>query len=690
MVKHDMVYNYSRPGRIRQFSDWLLPIAVFVASFSLYLKTMALSIFWDDSAAFAASNYILGLPHSPSFPLYTLLGRLFNLIPNLTPAYAANLMSALFAAASVTLFYLLMKQFVEVPVIQAASSKRKLGNKTIELGHAVSDAEMRTAEVETISKPAIVILPALMVTFLFAVTLPVWLSAVRAEVYSLHLALTLAAVVVILQAITANKKRLFYLGLWFYALTFANHPLLALAFAPAFAYLIIANFSMLGLRPATIGLVCLFFVASFSVYLYLPFRSALQPAINWGRPDNLDAFVAAITRSSDLSNISQITLAPDYAQRLRQLGQFMQGQIGWPFIGLALLGFIGVYKISRRHFLFFPLAVIGNLAVVLWAADFNPRNFDLINYLAPVTALILIISAAGILYLLRTRVVAAQASIAVAILAAAYFYISWSNNYSRADLSRVEAPDILSHEIVRTVPPGSLLIVAEDDVLLPLWYSAYADSTASGVAVVSAGAMINPKYRQQLFVNFPSLIYPANFNNDQPGKADLLAAALCKLNSSDRAVYVQFGAPGIKAAEVIPAGIIFKYVGNNHPGIQVDTAGYKAHLKFAADLLAGNPSEVRTIDFVGRWLFNAAVYYDRVNRPEIAWKLFNRALDVDKENVDMRIRLASALAKGGKYKEALQYISQALEIDPNNKVSLELGHRIVQAIEKKGPVAVND
>ncbi len=690
MVKHDMVYNYSRPGRIRRYSDWLLPVGIAVAAFSLYLKTMAVTIFWDDSAAFAASNFILGLPHSPSFPLYTLLGRLFVLIPNITAAYAANLMSAVFAAAAVALFYLLLKQFVEVPVIQSGRSQRKLGNKTIELGHAVTDAELRTAEVETISKPAIVILPALVITALFAVTLPVWLSAVRAEVYSLHLFLTLTAIVITLHATAVNKKRLFFLGLWLYALTFANHPLLAIAFAPAFAYLIIANFSAIGFRPATIGLIGLFFIVSFSVYLYLPIRSSLEPAINWGRPDNLSAFVAAITRSSDLTNIAQITIAPDYLLRLRQIAEFMQQQIGWPLIGLTLIGFLGIYKISRRQFLFFPLAVICNLAVVLWAADFNPRNFDLINYLAPLTALILVISAAGVLYLLRTRVVAPQASLAVTVLAGVFLYLAWGDNFTRADLSGVNAPEILSREITKDIPAGSLLMVAEDDVLLPLWYNAYAESTANQIAIVSAGAMVNPKYRQQLLVNYPSLIYPPNFGNDLPGQADIMAATLCRLNSAVRNVYVQFGTPGIKASDVLPVGIMFKYSGDNHPVAKSDTAGYKTHLQFAEKLLAGNPSEIRTIDFVGRWLFNTAVYYDRINQPEIAWKLFNRALNVDKENVDMRIRLASALARGGKYKEALQYISQALEIDPNNKVSLELGHRIVQAIEKKGPVAVND
>jgi tetratricopeptide (TPR) repeat protein len=376
--------------------------------------------------------------------------------------------------------------------------------------------------------------------------------------------------------------------------------------------------------------------------------------------------------------------------RLRKIGTFMSGQIGWPLIGLTLIGLIGIFKVSRRLFLAFPLAIIGNLAVVLWAADFSPRNYDLINYLAPLTAFILVVGIAGTLYLVRARVVTGQAAIAMSLLIGVFTYLGWNSNYNQANLAGVNAPEELSQEILKDVPNGSLLIVAEDNVLLPLWYSAYAESSAARINIVSAGAMINAKYRKQLTVNYPSLIYPVDFTNELSGQADRLAESLCRLNADHRDVYIQFGVPGIKANEVEPFGIIFKYVGENGISAKFNPDSYRIQMQLADRLLLGNPDEIQTIDFVGRWLFNAAVYYDRINQPEIAWKLFNRALDVDKTNLEMRVRLASALAKGGKYKEALQYISQALEIDPNDKVSLELGHRIVQAIEKSGLVAANE
>ena len=688
MVKHEAGYNYIRPGRFRKYTDSFLPIAVFIGAAILYMRTMAPSIYWGDSAAFATSNFLLGLPHSPSFPLYTLLGRLFVLIPNINPAFASNLMSALFASLSVMLFFVIIKQMAEAPLLQARNNRITLGSKRIDFGNE-DIAETAMVEIETISRPAVVIIPCLAATALFAISLPVWLSAVRAEVYSLHLFLTLAATLFAFRGIAGNKKQAYFLGLWLYAVSFANHPLLALAFAPAFLYIIILGFSNFGFRPAFLGVIAIFFVASFSFYLYLPIRSSLEPVINWGRPGSIDSFFAAITRSSDLANFSQLTIAPDYIARLRKLGIFSAGQIGWPLIGLALVGFFGIFKISRRLFLYFPLAILGNLAIVLWAADFTPLNYDLVNYLAPLFAVILIVSIAGVLYLMRYRIAVAQSSIVVTALVGIFIYFSAEKNSGMADLSRVDGPEVMAHQAVKGIPSGSILIAAEDDFLLPLWHIAYADSTANNIKIISAGGMINAKYRKQLTINYPDLIYPSGFTNDLPGQADSLTAQLCRLNAPNRDVYIQFGAPGIDFTMIEPSGILFKYLPLGKKPF-VDKDCYKANLAFMESLVNKNPSEMITREFAARWLFNTAVYYDHINTPETAWLLFNKALSIDKDNIDMRIRLAAALARAGKLKEALQYISQALEIDPNDKNSLELGRHIVKAIEKRQAVAANE
>ncbi len=427
----------------------------------------------------------------------------------------------------------------------------------------------------------------------------------------------------------------------------------------------------------------------FSVYFYLPIRAAFEPAINWGRPDNWAAFWAAITRSSDLANLSGMTLDPDYLLRLRNLGFFMASQIGWPLVFLWLVGFWGIHRISRRTFPFLVLAILGNLAVCLWAADFSERNYDMINYLAPITGLILLVGVAGLFYMLRRRVLAGHAAVYVTLFVAIFIFAAVQQNYARSDLSDITGPDIISMQAIENIPDGSILMVAEDDLLLPLWYRAYGDSLASSIRVMAAGAMVNPTYRKQLAVNYPDLNYPEGFSDNTPGDPAKLAAAICRLNKRDRDIYMQVGVPGIDFRYLKPHGIVFKYTGGKNPG-KIDRNISKTHLVLADRLISANPLEIKTIDFVGRWLFNAGVYFDRNGYPREAWELFNVALDTDKNNVDMRVRLAVALANAGRYQEALRYISQALDIDPRNTNALKLGHALARKLNPEQMAESND
>ena len=686
MVKHESDFQYVRPTKFDHYSLWLAPSLVFIGAFSLYIKTLAPSIFWGDSAAFAASNYILGIPHSPSFPLYTLIGRLFSLLPGVTPAFASNLMSAFFAALAMTFFYLVLRQLLNVPVFLPEEYKKVLVNQKAALENPDLKSDQLRTNYEPMPRPTFVLIVGLTATALFTVSLPVWLSAVRAEVYSLHMCLTFGAMFLCLKGKNDEMKRFFFAGIWLYALSFANHPLLALAFAPAFLWLILANLSGSSWKIRTIAISGLFFVIAFSVYFYLPVRAAFEPAINWGRPDNLESFWAAITRSGDMANFSAMLTAPDYLLRSKKIGDFLVGQVGWPSIGFCLLGFIGLFKISKKSAPFFPLAMIFNAAIVLWAADFDQKNYDLINYLAPLTGLILIVGAAGVMGLMRFKFPIKFSSVAIAVLFAGLTAAAIEDNYAKADLSDVNGPEIISEEVLKDIPPGSIILTAEDNFLLPLWYAAYVNSMADQISILSPGAMGNQAYRKQLTINYPDLIYPKHFYGTEDVTPGELATEICQLNAGEHDIYVQFGVPGISHEEIVPDGILFKYIGKDKK-VEIDPDFYRQHISLVEEMLEGNPDDAGSADFCGRWLFTIGVYCDRKGLSQTAWQLFDAALAIDKENIDMRIRLASALARAKLYTEALKYVHQALEIDSQDPNALKLGQHIVQALERQKAVA---
>ena len=61
----------------------------------------------EDSASFLLSGNFLGVAHPPGYPLYTILAKLFTLIPVSTVAYRIHLLNCLFGSMSVVIVYLL-------------------------------------------------------------------------------------------------------------------------------------------------------------------------------------------------------------------------------------------------------------------------------------------------------------------------------------------------------------------------------------------------------------------------------------------------------------------------------------------------------------------------------------------------------------------------------------------------------
>jgi Protein of unknown function (DUF2723) len=118
-----------------------------IAGLLLYGLTSAPSVatVFDDSLEFQVVLPTLGIAHPSGYPLYTLVGKLFTLlVPLRDPAGRANLLSALAAAGTVAIFYLL----------------------ALRLTHSR--------------------LPAVIATTAFAISPAWWSQATLAEVYTLH------------------------------------------------------------------------------------------------------------------------------------------------------------------------------------------------------------------------------------------------------------------------------------------------------------------------------------------------------------------------------------------------------------------------------------------------------------------------------------------------------------------------
>jgi len=87
--------------------DAVLATAVFVVGMAVYCATLAPGLTYVslDGNELATVPHQLGLAHSPGYPFYTWIGKLFTYLPVGDVAYRMNLMSAVGAAGTAALLY---------------------------------------------------------------------------------------------------------------------------------------------------------------------------------------------------------------------------------------------------------------------------------------------------------------------------------------------------------------------------------------------------------------------------------------------------------------------------------------------------------------------------------------------------------------------------------------------------------
>lgn len=87
----------------------ILTFITFALSFAAYLVTMSRTVVVEDDGIFILSCYHLGVSHPPGYPLYTLLGKLFTLLPFGSMAFRVHCLSAFLGAlACAVLFWILL------------------------------------------------------------------------------------------------------------------------------------------------------------------------------------------------------------------------------------------------------------------------------------------------------------------------------------------------------------------------------------------------------------------------------------------------------------------------------------------------------------------------------------------------------------------------------------------------------
>jgi len=266
---------------------------------------------YRDSGDLIASAYTLGIAHPPGYPVYLITAKLFHsLIPFGNPAYAMNLLSALWAALALALLYKHLK------------SQSEMG-------------ALCTVVVLGLS-PAVVTLARASEMYTLALLFGVMILMSRHQLLSFFL-LGLGmgvhpTLILMLPVLLTSPWR-------------KPGPTLISALPSTLISKLTSTWALDFSRVTARYAIPLFmFGVGLSVLLYLPIRAATHPLQNWGDPSSWERFWRVLTRA-DYGGLklhpveSSLTWTPESI--MAQLSYFVRAlsqEWGWAALVIAIIG----------------------------------------------------------------------------------------------------------------------------------------------------------------------------------------------------------------------------------------------------------------------------------------------------------------------------------------------------------------
>jgi tetratricopeptide (TPR) repeat protein len=611
-------------------------LVVWCALFALYAVTTGRSVGWEDSAFFQMCHAQLGVPYGPGFPLYVLTGRLFILPFGTASAWGSNLFSGIaFALAGVL-------------VLEIALRLSRL--------HAHLDHP---------APPSAWAIGAGIGVALGWGTLDVnWQQAVRTEVYGLVLVCVLltAWLAIVSRTLRGSESRRAIqwaaASCWCWGLGMAIHPLImAAAGTPWVLYAIwpwIRRFRAVSLLAVTA-------VLPGTLYLYPVLRGSLDGVWAWGDFSTFEFMLDYFLRLSAWAAVQ----SPD--------GGLWENLRGWwhglPTLlpaGLWLPFIVALWWQRRNPALLGSLA--GVVALVLWAAPYDPTNLDLMAYFLPFIALA---SVAVSIFVIRAvtflqsqmPALGRQSRLAIGFFSICLL-LSWPVT---AILASREVPqthagaDRLVDALLESLPQNALVWVAEDNLLGTLEYKRRVTGKRPDVHVVALGALRYPFYRRSVADLLPAA---GDIQWDDPHfwgeeRWERSMRSLFAARPAGVAWFCQFdNVPGITAELLTPAGYLYQ-VSFPHAAIHWEDA-----LSFwttAPGLMRLDPT-ARAV--LARWTFNFGAYAMRRNQTDIGWQALLSAVHLAPDDPETYYMLGMALKKAGRIEDAGAMFAAAEELAP--------------------------
>ncbi|MCW8802834.1 MAG: DUF2723 domain-containing protein [Ignavibacteriaceae bacterium] len=463
--------------------------ALFV--FIVYLFTLAPSVVQIDSGELAAVQATLGIAHPTGYPLFTMLGYLFSLIPlPFTKIFQLNILAAIYCSAAVGVFTYTIKYCLDNLSVfkkkisiqkEAAKKGKKKGKYQIE----------KAVDKEELSEN-IKLITAVFGGLILAFSRTFWFQSTSVEVYSLHLLLITLIILILLKAYVKsfeNDKMTYWLVFAFFlALGFTNH-LTILMILPATAYLYFLRYKFTSASFVRLGLmILLFIVVLVAVYSYLPLRASQNPIINWGNPIDWERIYRHVTGKQ-----YQIWLFTSFDSAGKQFSYFWSILPFEFFVGLILV-IVGLF------FSLFKLRTLGLFILitfiftVLYSINYDIHDID--SYFLLAFVMLAFFAAFGALKILEMKSLPKNYGlIGLTIVLAIQFFF----NFIKVNQSGVYTFEDYTKATLNTVPENSIIFSYQWDYFISAsYYYQFVENYRRDVTVIDKELLRRSWYYNQI------------------------------------------------------------------------------------------------------------------------------------------------------------------------------------------------
>jgi hypothetical protein len=443
----------------------------------VYFKTLAPTVSWIDSGELATACFSLGIAHPTGYPVYTLIGRLFSLLPLGSPVQNLNLLSLFFISFSNLFLFLVLLAIFEFLFPELPESWRSYIS--------------------------------LVSTLIFSFSPTLWSQATSNEVYALNSLLNAILFYLILSQLNlksrgklAQSDKYLYLFFFLYGLSFGNH-LSTVLLLPGFIFLFLMIYRKSFFEKKRVLLLLSFFILGISVYLYLPIRSSLNPILNWGDPSSLSNLKRHISgwqyRVWMFSESSQA-----FWESLRNYLRLFYSQFPLYFLPWVILGFVTLLKKNWKVF-------ISLLSIFIFTIFYgiNYQVPDIDPYFLPsflVAAGWLGCGIAWLFVLLRRGRYAPRAvAVILIILFSCLPLVNLFRNYFMPDESRSYFAYDYAENILRSIKKDSIVLTKIWDHYSPWLYLKYVENKRPDVRFIDTELSRRSWYLKYIQQNYPDL-----------------------------------------------------------------------------------------------------------------------------------------------------------------------------------------